>query len=191
MINIVGYWATIESYKIATRININRGILTALFVFKPVVTSILFYLCFSQKLKKTDIVSIALFLSIVAHTVLSSHNFYSFGVSDEFSLDLILAIMLMVLTIILLSVSNTLIKHYFSRGNSKRNVVIIISMVNFCISFPMTCYGLYQFNNGFEYTYYHLLIGTIGGLVNLVTSSLSGFVITHGKAGVAESAMQS
>lgn len=50
-INIFGYWAVIESYKIATRININTGILTSLFVFKPVITSVLFFLIFGQRLK--------------------------------------------------------------------------------------------------------------------------------------------
>lgn len=109
---------------------------------------------------------------IVFHVILLNNDAMSNGMFDEFSFDLLKAILLMLFTIVLLSCSNTINKYYFASENSKRNIFIITSVVNFTISFPMTLYGIYMFTQGFEFTNFDLLLGTFGGLINYFASSL-------------------
>jgi drug/metabolite transporter (DMT)-like permease len=129
LMNIVNYWATIESLFYAGEANVNTGVVVSMFSLKPIMSACLFYLWFNQKLKLFDIWGICVCIMAVVIITLSKSDSNSLK-PDEFT-DFVKAMLLMFMAVSIICLRNALHRKYFVKDQPATNMIFIHNFVNF------------------------------------------------------------
>ena len=107
----------VESYYLASEVDLNNGLVMCVFVLKPLINSIAFFLLFGQTLRKTDILAIGLLIGSILLIAFSNSDVEN-SETRENLLYVFISLGLLFISV-LLSCFNILIGKYFlgHKGN--------------------------------------------------------------------------
>ena len=191
-LNVLVFWAQVESFYFAGEWKENIGVIMSLFSIKPIITFIIFYFAVGSTVNLIEGIGMGI---AMASVFIISVSKFDFGLLEEHSkeenIDFLISALLMVPVVCLIWIRNLLFKLFYKSGEAFDEIFVVQILINFVVSFVMLIIGIvfYIFFN-FRFDTIDLIYGIIGGVLNLICSIMSVIVVVKGHPGPADALVE-
>lgn len=152
-----------KALHLASKANVNSGVITCFFSFKLILITIFFNIFFNQKLKIFDYVGIFLGICCVL-TMTGSYSVFNTSENEILQYDYFVAVSLMAVVISLLVIRDIVMKNYFAYGENNTNIVHFRVFHDLCFQSVLFIVCIYRLFSSNAFRFNDLKYTSFGGI---------------------------